>query len=99
MWTCPKCKEQIDDKFDSCWKCAGEAAPPPPKTKKPFEQFEALCIVIALLPGIIFFMHGHVQNHAQAVFRIATIIVFFIVGFGALAAIKVYQRTKARDRK
>jgi serpin B len=25
MWTCPKCGEQIEDQFDSCWKCA---APP-----------------------------------------------------------------------
>lgn len=23
MWTCAKCGEQIDDQFDSCWKCAG----------------------------------------------------------------------------
>jgi hypothetical protein len=25
MWTCPKCKESIEDQFDGCWKCAGEA--------------------------------------------------------------------------
>ena len=99
MWTCPKCKEQIDDKFDSCWKCAGQSAPPAPKAKKPFEQFETLCLVIAVLPGVIFFMHGRAQNHQQAVFRIATIIVSFVVGFGAFAAIKIYQRMKARDQK
>jgi len=28
MWTCPKCGEQIEDQFDSCWKCAA----PPKKT-------------------------------------------------------------------
>lgn len=22
MWTCQKCGEQIEDQFDSCWKCA-----------------------------------------------------------------------------
>ncbi len=22
MWTCPKCGEQLEDQFDSCWKCA-----------------------------------------------------------------------------
>jgi hypothetical protein len=22
MWTCPKCGEQIEDQFDSCWKCS-----------------------------------------------------------------------------
>ena len=23
MWRCPKCNENIEDQFDSCWKCAG----------------------------------------------------------------------------
>lgn len=26
MWTCPKCGEQHDDQFQSCWRCAGQAA-------------------------------------------------------------------------
>ena len=25
MWTCKKCGEQIEDQFDSCWKCSGAA--------------------------------------------------------------------------
>ncbi len=25
MWTCAKCGEKIEDQFDSCWKCAGQA--------------------------------------------------------------------------
>lgn len=24
MWTCPKCGEQLEDQFESCWKCANE---------------------------------------------------------------------------
>src|ERR1700735_5462871 len=24
MWSCPKCGEKHDDKFDSCWKCAAQ---------------------------------------------------------------------------
>ena len=24
MWACKKCGEEIEDQFDSCWKCAGE---------------------------------------------------------------------------
>jgi hypothetical protein len=24
MWKCPKCGEQHDDQFDSCWKCSGQ---------------------------------------------------------------------------
>ena len=23
MWACPKCNEEIEDQFDSCWRCAG----------------------------------------------------------------------------
>ena len=30
MWTCPECGERHDDQYDSCWKCAGAAAPSPP---------------------------------------------------------------------
>lgn len=26
MWTCPKCRESIEDQFDSCWNC-GDTAP------------------------------------------------------------------------
>jgi hypothetical protein len=101
MWTCPKCKEQIGDEVDSCWKCAAsaESAPPLQKAKKPLEQFEYLCILIAVLPGIIFFSRGRAQNPEQATFRIATIVIGFILGFGGYAAIKIYQRMKARDRK
>jgi hypothetical protein len=25
MWTCPKCRESIEDQFDSCWNCGGAA--------------------------------------------------------------------------
>ncbi len=28
MWTCPKCDEQIEDQFNSCWKCAIEPGEP-----------------------------------------------------------------------
>jgi hypothetical protein len=28
MWTCQQCGEQIEDQFDSCWKCAEQAATP-----------------------------------------------------------------------
>ena len=101
MWTCPKCKEQISDEFDSCWNCAGTAqsAPSARNAKKPLAQFEHICILIAILPGVIFFSRGRAQNPEQATFRIATIVVSFLLSFGGYAAIKIYQRMKARDRK
>jgi mRNA-degrading endonuclease YafQ of YafQ-DinJ toxin-antitoxin module len=27
MWTCLQCGEQIEDQFDSCWKCAAKNEP------------------------------------------------------------------------
>src|SRR5438477_12486191 len=27
MWTCKQCDEQIEDQFDSCWKCEDAADP------------------------------------------------------------------------
>ena len=41
MWTCTNCKENIEDQFDSCWKCgtrrdgAATAQPPRPATTDP----------------------------------------------------------------
>jgi hypothetical protein len=99
MWTCRKCKEQVGDGFDTCWKCASAPASTPQAAKKPLEQFEFICILIAILPSIIFFSRGRAQNPEQATFRIATIIIAFILGFGGFAAIKIYQRVKARDRE
>ena len=101
MWTCPKCKERIGDEFDSCWRCAGtaESAPSLQKAKKPLEQFEYICILVALLPGVIFFSRGRAQNPEHATFRIATIVISFLLGFGGYAAIKIYQRAKARNGK
>jgi hypothetical protein len=32
MWTCPKCGEQIEDQFDSCWRCATPPTGAPAKT-------------------------------------------------------------------
>ena len=48
MWTCPKCKESIEDQFDSCWKCAGEVQPVVPK--KPVSAgFLMVLLVLAQL--------------------------------------------------
>src|SRR5436309_3500563 len=30
MWICSKCGEQIEDQFDSCWKCAAQTEPATP---------------------------------------------------------------------
>ena len=33
MWTCKQCGEQINDQFDSCWKCATPKDSPPPENQ------------------------------------------------------------------
>ena len=39
MWKCPKCSEEIEDQFDSCWKCVKPAPtvtePPPRREERP----------------------------------------------------------------
>jgi hypothetical protein len=58
MWTCPKCKENIENQFNTCWRCAGEAerAATPPERKKPLQQLEFICIMLIVLPGVIAFV-------------------------------------------
>lgn len=100
MWTCPKCKEQIEDQFDICWKCAGNEEPKTADRKtRPLEHLESICLAIAFLPRVTFFVRGAPTNSAQATFRIATIVIGFVVGLGGYAGIKIYQRRKARERK
>lgn len=55
MWTCPKCGERLEDQFDSCWKCAGQATRPdtavrsPGRWKRAFIAGAAFEIVLVLL--------------------------------------------------
>ncbi len=41
MWICPKCKESIEDQFDSCWKCASgvQVVDQPTRPAKPLVSF------------------------------------------------------------
>jgi hypothetical protein len=36
MWKCPNCHENIEDQFDSCWKCAGAKQTPAAKSDLPW---------------------------------------------------------------
>jgi hypothetical protein len=64
---------------------------PEPK-KKPLQELEYICIFVAAMPGILMFTGGHVQNRAQAVFRIS----IFIIGLLGFIAVKIYQNKKMR---
>ena len=38
MWRCPKCNENIEDQFDSCWKCASQTQPDIQVVDEPFKR-------------------------------------------------------------
>ncbi len=99
MWTCPKCGEEIEDSFDSCWKCAGavEATKAAGRPKKPLEQ-PMVCFAVAAVPSFVFAL-GRPQGSADATFRVVTIIVAWVVGIAGFVGIKLYQRAKARGGK
>jgi hypothetical protein len=93
MWTCPTCGEKIEDQFQSCWKCAGGSSQETPAAKKrPLEQLELICIVVAAMPGILMLTGGPIQNRAQAVFRVS----IFVVGLLGYIAVKIYRHKKPR---
>ncbi|HWI59239.1 MAG TPA: hypothetical protein VNZ22_18575 [Bacillota bacterium] len=57
MWTCPKCGEQHDKAFDSCWKCAG--SPPPtatesPRNIKPISRLHVFTVFAGLMAAFVF---------------------------------------------
>jgi len=64
---------------------------PQPK-KKPLQQLELICILVAAMPGILMFTGGRVQNRAQAIFRI----LIFVIGLLGFIAVKIYQQKKMR---
>jgi hypothetical protein len=53
MWSCKQCGEQLDDQFDSCWKCAGGKSAPRPReaSPPPKELACARCGSKRVIPG------------------------------------------------
>lgn len=60
--------------------------------KKPLQQLEIICVMIAAMPGLLLLSGGKVQNRSQAVFRIS----LFVVGLLGFIAVKIYQHKKVR---
>ena len=48
MWTCPKCKESLEDQFDSCWKCAGAVQKPASRRPWVWRWLVAVFVVFQL---------------------------------------------------
>src|SRR5262249_7970274 len=67
MWTCPECKETIEDQFDSCWKCAGVQQPPTPMRDLAWMYpVISFAVLIALNPFIGACWHS--PHHAAGYF-------------------------------
>ena len=98
MWVCPKCKENLEDNFDTCWKCAGEAQKPatPPERKKPLELLEYIFLTLFIAPPIIGFLQRKQGDDRlrAAIFELSVM----AVGAIGLVAVWIYRRTKKGSR-
>jgi hypothetical protein len=52
MRTCPKCGEEIEDQFESCWNCAGEPDQTGSSTQKLSFLFFVFAVVMAFLAPV-----------------------------------------------
>lgn len=67
MWTCPKCGEVSEDQFDNCWKCAGDAQPPP-HAQDVFWLYPFVSSVSLLALGSITQFFWHSPHHGADYF-------------------------------
>src|SRR5689334_8879877 len=55
MWTCTKCGEDIEDQFDSCWKCAAgqeQAQPEANAQKIRWYEYVFAALIAYLIPWV-----------------------------------------------
>ena len=90
----PKCKENIEDEFDTCWECAGEAqkSATPPERKKPLERLECVFLMLFVLPPVIAFLQRKEGGDRLR----AAIFDLLVMSIGAvgLVAVWIYRRSK-----
>lgn len=70
MWTCPKCKEIIEDQFDSCWKCAGDTCPETP-THDLVWLYPALSLASSMgFSSVMFLCFNPIPHHSDPYFSL-----------------------------
>jgi hypothetical protein len=67
MWTCPRCEESLEDQFDSCWKCAGEA--PQANPTKPWVWRWLIALLFVFQVALVFHVSFPPTNLARVSFR------------------------------
>ena len=87
LWgTAPRTSEMNAERHS----LSAHPAAEPQKKKRPLEQLEWVCILVAAMPGLLMFTGGPVKNPEQAAFRISV----FLVGAAGYIAVKIYQYVK-----
>jgi hypothetical protein len=69
MWTCKKCGEQIEDQFDSCWKCSGtadEIKKPAPQPLK-WSDYLLTAVMSYALPWLVIFLSYLIRPSVRTV--------------------------------
>lgn len=88
MWTCPKCSEEIEDQFDSCWKCAPrpEVAAPQSPTRRRLSDGAlkaGCCITIAVVAFWFPAFNPYLRSNPDP--RVGPIILLALIAIAAMA--------------
>jgi uncharacterized protein YbjQ (UPF0145 family) len=52
MWRCPKCNEELDDSFDTCWKCANDGVEADAQTGSDLPDIsDVMLVTVPEVPG------------------------------------------------
>lgn len=88
MWTCPECAEEIEDQFDSCWKCAPRPGenPPRPPTRRRFGDGilkAGCCITIAVVGFWSLALSPYLRSDPDP--RVGPAVLFALIAITAMA--------------
>jgi hypothetical protein len=74
MRICAKCGENIEDQFDSCWKCAGAAQTPPP-AQDLYWVYPVISLTSSLGLGCLMGEFWHSPHHSPGYFGLGGAVV------------------------
>ena len=80
MWICPKCKESIEDQFDSCWKCAGSALREQPSGDSVLVwMYPAISLIVLFAVGSLTGLFWHSSHRGDGYFSFGGVVCGVIV--------------------
>jgi hypothetical protein len=85
MWMCPKCRENLEDQFESCWKCAGQKQPDIQVDDKPqLRPSPSFGIASVLSPVGIFLAVAVIPRQSDSDWGYGGVFLLILVGFLSL---------------